>query len=203
MGQGADETIGGYSSYFQDYWVSLLRQGRVREAWQVCGSPTRPLMVGIRGNVSLQPQRADFSWEMYKIGAYRTWAQARRQARLRQNPWFSEDLTRYFIDEDPSPVEMTLSHALKQSVRLCPRCPCTCGLRIAIPWPIRSKRAFPFLDYRLVSFVSALSRRLEGAWDRGINMCFEKAMRGRIPESVRARVDKMGFSYREQKMVCT
>jgi len=33
-GQGADETIGGYSSYFQDYWVSLLREGRVRKAWE-------------------------------------------------------------------------------------------------------------------------------------------------------------------------
>ena len=33
-GQGADETIGGYSSYFQDYWVALIRRGRIREAWQ-------------------------------------------------------------------------------------------------------------------------------------------------------------------------
>ena len=32
-GQGADETIGGYSSYFTDYWMALIRQGRVRAAW--------------------------------------------------------------------------------------------------------------------------------------------------------------------------
>ena len=32
-GQGADETLAGYPSYFGDYWSGLLAGGRIAEAW--------------------------------------------------------------------------------------------------------------------------------------------------------------------------
>ncbi|MCS6316410.1 MAG: hypothetical protein H8K05_01230, partial [Nitrospira sp.] len=138
-----------------------------------------------------------FSWEMYKVGAYRTWAQARRQARLRQNPWFSEDLTRYFIDEYPSPVEMTLSHVLKQSVVSAPL-PLYLRIEDRNSMAHSVEARLPFLDYRLVSFVSALSDdwKVRGPWNKYV---LREGMRGRIPESVRTRVDKMGFPTASKK----
>jgi asparagine synthase (glutamine-hydrolysing) len=50
----------------------------------------------------------------------------------------------------------------------------------------------PFLDYRLVSFAFSLPPdwRMRGPWNKFV---LREGMRGRIPESVRARVDKMGF----------
>jgi len=195
-GQGADETIGGYSSYFQDYWVSLLRQGQVREAWQAVTSYTAAHGGNSRQRFTAAAARG-FSWEMYKVGAYRTWAQARRQARLRQNPWFSEDLTRHFIDEDPSPVEMTLSHALKQSVVSAPL-PLYLRIEDRNSMAHSVEARLPFLDYRLVSFVSALSDdwKVRGPWNKFV---LREGMRGWIPESVRTRVDKMGFPTASKK----
>ena len=50
----------------------------------------------------------------------------------------------------------------------------------------------PFLDYRLVSFLFSLPSqwKIRGPWNKFI---LREAMRGRIPESVRSRPDKMGF----------
>ena len=49
----------------------------------------------------------------------------------------------------------------------------------------------PFLDYRLVSLVFNMAAhwRLRGPWNKFV---LREAMRERIPESVRTRVDKMG-----------
>ena len=50
----------------------------------------------------------------------------------------------------------------------------------------------PFLDHRLVSLLFSLPPhwKLNGPWNKYV---LREAMRGRIPESVRSRVDKMGF----------
>jgi len=50
----------------------------------------------------------------------------------------------------------------------------------------------PFLDYRLVSLLLSLppNWKLRGPWNKFV---LREAMRGRIPESVRTRMDKMGF----------
>jgi asparagine synthase (glutamine-hydrolysing) len=57
----------------------------------------------------------------------------------------------------------------------------------------------PFLDYRLVSFVSQdcqMTGRVRGPWNKYV---LREGMRGRIPESVRSRVDKMGFPTASKK----
>ena len=56
----------------------------------------------------------------------------------------------------------------------------------------------PFLDYRLVSFVFGLSDewKVRGPWNKYV---LREGMKGRIPESVRARVDKMGFPTASKK----
>ncbi|WHZ15479.1 MAG: Asparagine synthetase [glutamine-hydrolyzing] [Nitrospira sp.] len=195
-GQGADETIGGYSSYFQDYWVALLRQGRVREAWQAVTSYTMAHGGSSRERFTEAVNRW-LSWEMYKIDAYRQWAQTRRQARLRRSSWFSTDLTKYCINEDDSPVSGTLSSALNQSVVSAPL-PLYLRIEDRNSMANSVEARLPFLDYRLVSFVCGLPDdwKIRGPWNKYV---LREAMRGRIPESVRARVDKMGFPTASKK----
>jgi asparagine synthase (glutamine-hydrolysing) len=50
----------------------------------------------------------------------------------------------------------------------------------------------PYLDYRLVSLILNLPAewKLRGPWTKFV---LREGMRGRIPEAVRCRVDKMGF----------
>ncbi len=137
------------------------------------------------------------SWEMYKIGTYRTWAQARRQARIRQNPWFSGDLTKHFISEDISPSSSALSTSLKQSVVSAPL-PLYLRIEDRNSMAHSVEARLPFLDYRLVSFVCGLpdNWKVRGPWNKYV---LREGMRGRIPESVRSRVDKMGFPTASKK----
>ena len=195
-GQGADETIGGYSSYFQDYWVSLLQQGRVAAAWQAVKAYTEAHGGNSRARMTAAASRC-ISWEMYKIGSYRTWAQARRQARIRQNPWFSGDLTQHFISEDTPPSSAALSTALKQSVISAPL-PLYLRIEARNSMAHSVEARLPFLDYRLVSFVCGLSDewKVRGPWNKYV---LREGMKGRIPESVRSRVDKMGFPTASKK----
>ncbi|MGC3976647.1 MAG: asparagine synthase (glutamine-hydrolyzing) [Nitrospira sp.] len=195
-GQGADETIGGYSSYFQDYWVSLLQQGRVAAAWQAVKAYTEAHGGNSRARMTAAASRC-ISWEMYKIGSYRTWAQARKQNRVRQNPWFSGDLTKHFISEDIPPSSAALSTALKQSVISAPL-PLYLRIEDRNSMAHSVEARLPFLDYRLVSFVCGLPDewKVRGPWNKYV---LREGMNGRIPESVRSRVDKMGFPTASRK----
>ena len=195
-GQGADETIGGYSSYFQDYWVSLLQQGRVGAAWQSVTAYTNAHGGNARVRMMEAASRC-LSWELYRIGAYRRWAQTRRQARLRQNPWFSADLTQHFINEDVPPSSAALSNSLKQSVISAPL-PLYLRIEDRNSMAHSVEARLPFLDYRLVSFVHGLPDdwKVRGPWNKYV---LREGMRGRIPESVRSRVDKMGFPTASKK----
>ncbi len=195
-GQGADETIGGYSSYFQDYWVSLLQRGRVGAAWQAVTAYTNAHGGNARARMMEAASRC-LSWELYRIGAYRRWAQTRRQARLRQNPWFSADLTQHFINEDVPPSSAALSSSLKQSVVSAPL-PLYLRIEDRNSMAHSVEARLPFLDYRLVSFVHGLpdNWKVRGPWNKYV---LREGMRGRIPESVRSRVDKMGFPTASKK----
>ena len=195
-GQGADETIGGYSSYFQDYWVSLLQQGRVGAAWQAVTAYTEAHGGNSRTRMTAAVSRC-LSWEMYRIGRYRTWAQTRRQTRIRQNPWFSRDLTKHFISEDLPPGSAALSASLKQSVVSAPL-PLYLRIEDRNSMAHSVEARLPFLDYRLVSFVCGLPDdwKVRGPWNKYV---LREGMRGRIPESVRSRVDKMGFPTASKK----
>lgn len=50
----------------------------------------------------------------------------------------------------------------------------------------------PFMDYRLVSLAFRVrgDRKIQGVWNKAL---LRSSLRGRIPDSVRNRVEKMGF----------
>jgi asparagine synthase (glutamine-hydrolysing) len=189
-GQGADETAAGYHGYFESYWLTLLAHGRINKLWSEIGE----YVEAHGGN-----RYGRFCWVLQRL--FR--AQLKRmkpccrlagwkQYRQRQNhPWFTPDLTELLPREEPEFLGVDLNTKLKRSVE---RAPLPLYLRIedrnsmAHSLEVR----LPFLDYRLVSLLFNIpgDKKMKGPWNKYIE---REAMRNRIPESVRSRMDKMGF----------
>lgn len=188
-GQGADETIGGYPSYFRDYWFSLLQNGQLTEAWREVSAyatnhdkdSMRLIMDLIRHFVQTQAQKSAF---------YRRVAAQRRRDRAIAESWTSPDLAQSMPLRNQR-LAADLCSVLNRSIS---RTPLPLYLRVedrnAMAHSVEAR--LPFLDYRLISFVLTLPSgwHLRGPWNKYV---LREAMRDRIPESIRSRLDKMGF----------
>ena len=187
-GQGADETLGGYGSYFHNYWQSLLERrafgalfSEVR-AWT--GAQQRALLPTLLGVLRRHVQAA-----LQHVGPYRRASQERWRQRLRRQDWLSPSLRDHATP--PRFPQQDLDATLAWSVQ---RDPLPIYLRVED----RNSSAHsiegrvPFLDHRLVSlaFSMAPEWHMRGSLNKFV---LREAMRGRIPEMVRARRDKMGF----------
>jgi asparagine synthase (glutamine-hydrolysing) len=190
-GQGADETIAGYGSYFRDYWNTLLRRGSVLQAWlEIERYATSHGCSG--GRLFMRQLRHLIQSKLHGIRAYRSLARRRNLSRLRSDPWFTPELSRCHPEQEPlNFAGDDLNTSLVGSI-----------IRDSLPVYLRVEdrnsmahsieARVPFLDYRLVSFVLGLPAnwKMRGAWNKFV---LREGMRNRIPESVRSRVDKMGF----------
>jgi asparagine synthase (glutamine-hydrolysing) len=189
-GQGSDEVIAGYSNFFTDYWYTLLQNGDLRAAWQQIaqygaahGGNSAALFVGALRRL-IQNQVCQY--RAYQRAAYWT-----RQRAAKREQWFTRELSDHLYVEQDGPTDWTLDAKLKRAVELTP-------LPLFLRVEDRNSMAhslearLPFLDYRLVSLAFSLSVRwkMRGPWNKYV---LREAMRQRIPESVRTRVDKMGF----------
>jgi asparagine synthase (glutamine-hydrolysing) len=189
-GQGADETIGGYSSYFADLWTTLLRRGRVGELWRDISAHS--VMHGGAPGARLRKTCEKLLREQFGRSAlYRRAAAARRRDALASRGWLTGDL----LDAAPTPVRERERGDLQSILRRATtRTPLPLYLRVedrnSMAHSIEAR--LPFMDYRLVEFAFRLpaSWRLRHGWNKYI---LREALRGRIPEVVRSRVDKMGF----------
>jgi asparagine synthase (glutamine-hydrolysing) len=190
-GQGADETIGGYDSYFRDYWYTLVRGGRLRDAWSQVGEYARSHR-GSRPRLVQRLARHLVQTELRSLGLYRAMSHSARVRRLRANSWFEESL-REQLPLDQANGELDLMSTLRHGVTVSP-------LPLYLRVEDRNSMAhsvearLPFLDYRIVSLLFNLKPEwhLRGPWNKFV---LRESMRGRIPESVRSRVDKMGFPH--------
>ena len=189
-GQGADETIGGYGSYFSDYWCTLLKRGDVGQAWGEIGQyvATRG---GKRTHLYMRQWRRLVQERMGAVGTYRRAARWNRQRINAKDAWFTRELSRHEKPEEMNGHAKDLNARLAYSV-------CHSPLPLYLRIEDRNSMAhsvearLPFLDYRLVSLCFGLPSEwhLRGPWNKYV---LREAMRGRIPESVRSRIDKMGF----------
>ena len=197
-GQGADEVIGGYSSYFSDYWYTLLRDGKVREVWNEIDSFTS-LHGGNNLSLFLTALRQLVKVALRKANSYQQLARWKNRRAIRRHPWFTTELSEQTERDDRPGNHWTLDGILRQSVE---RGPLPLYLRLedrnSMAHSVESR--LPFLDYRLVSLVfkSAAQWRIRGPWNKYL---LREAMRQRIPESVRTRVDKMGFPVPQGKWI--
>ncbi|HSE58496.1 MAG TPA: asparagine synthase (glutamine-hydrolyzing) [Nitrospiraceae bacterium] len=189
-GQGADETIGGYFSFFLDYWRELLGKGRVNKAWAEIRAYAE-----VHGESPLHSLKsASMSLLMtalHGVPLYRALSDRRHGRKVRSHPWFTKDLSSHVPSGERQSGVNRLNGVLKRAVT---EFPLPLYLRIedrnSMAHSVETR--LPFLDYRLVSLLFGLPSewKVRGPWNKFI---LREAMRGRIPESVRARPDKMGF----------
>ena len=195
-GQGADEVIAGYSSYFPDYWQMLIRQGRFGVAWNEIqlytsrhGGSAWKCFLSSLGKVGITA--------LHHIPAYHSLSVWRNQRKRQGNTWFSPELCRYFERDVPEYLDLSLNAIQMRDVE---HAPLPLYLRIedrnSMAHSVETR--LPFLDYRLVSlaFNMAAHWKLRGPWSKHV---LREAMRQRIPESARTRIDKMGFPVPNQK----
>jgi asparagine synthase (glutamine-hydrolysing) len=130
--------------------------------------------------------------ELRSLGLYRAMSQSARVRRLRANSWF-EDSLRQQLPLDEADPGVDLMSSLRHGVTVAPL---PLYLRVedrnAMAHSVEAR--LPFLDHRVVSFLFGLKPEwhLRGQWNKFV---LRESMRGRIPESVRSRVDKMGFPH--------
>ncbi|MEJ7812201.1 MAG: asparagine synthase (glutamine-hydrolyzing) [Gemmatimonadaceae bacterium] len=190
-GQGADETIGGYPYFFVHHWYTLLRAGKTEECWREINAYCQHSAENATA-LYRRALRHFAQTEMSRVSAYRHAARWRQARELRGNAWFTDEITQQLQSADARRREdRKLQSALKQAVEVAP-------LPLYLRVEDRNSMAhsvearLPFLDYRLVSLVFQLSDRwkLRGPWSKFV---LREAVKGKIPEEVRARGDKMGF----------
>jgi asparagine synthase (glutamine-hydrolysing) len=187
-GQGADESIGGYHAFFADLWLTLVQRGRLADAWRDIRGYSR--LHG--GNTLLRFLEAgtrEAKRRLKRFEAYRELSRRRnahRRAHLRR--WFHLDFDIEVMSSSPAGY---LDQVMRVAVE---RAPLPLYLRIedrnSMAHSIEAR--LPFLDHRLVSLVFRLpiEWRLRAGWNKYV---LREAMRGRIPELVRSRAEKMGF----------
>lgn len=189
-GQGADETAAGYSSYFNEYWASLIRQARLMAAWREMSAYAAAHRVpktrlykeaGLRAIATMVA-----SWSLYRLAKDRI---APKRAAVSE--WFDAAFLTAYQPVRERLAPQSLSEVLRYAVE---HSPLPLYLRVedrnSMGNSVESR--LPFMDYRLVSFLFSMpdEYKLRGEWNKYIQ---RRALIGKIPESVRMRVDKMGF----------
>jgi asparagine synthase (glutamine-hydrolysing) len=190
-GQGADETGAGYHNYFNGYWQSVLAASGARvlfgelqsyaQYWG--GNPTRSFIKVLHRALAAQP---------YRLQSYRNLRSQLAVKQDRRHPWFTRELLDKLRPRPEGEVDrLYLDHQLRHAVE---RSPLPLYLRIedrnAMAHSVEVR--VPFLDYRLVDLLFSLPghHKMRGPYNKYI---IREAMRGKIPQSVRERQDKMGF----------
>lgn len=189
-GQGADETLAGYPSYFTTFWQALMRESNfVSAAREIrsCAKANGAAFLPIFWRQAAFFVRA----QLGAIKAYRRVSLARRNADLEQRSWYSAELLKHLKADTYRRYNQSLHEELCHSIFTSPL---PLYLRIedrnAMAWSVESR--VPFLDHRLVEFALQADSRLlmSGPYNKYL---LRQAMNGKIPESVRLRIDKMGF----------
>ncbi|MEP6834594.1 MAG: asparagine synthase (glutamine-hydrolyzing) [Gemmatimonas sp.] len=182
-GQGADETIGGYTPFFSETWLDLVRGGHLMRAIdevkayakvhkQPVAGLLRALMIRFMATTIPRPRSTAHRPGMYAAvlsGDART---LNMQAPHERLPVGLHNVLAHSVEEYPLPLYLRIEdrNSMAHSV----------------------EARLPFLDYRLVTFAFQLenSWKIRGPWNKYV---LRSAMKGVVPESVRTRVDKMGF----------
>ena len=193
-GQGGDEVMGGYPSYFFVLLGELLRARRLRALWHealarraLVGEPPERLLLGAL-------YQAAPPWLRQPLYALRVRAQFPLSP-AGERLW--RDAPARFLSEPPP-----LCQGPPEAWTLFDRYLLDCIARYALPHILRhddrssmahgvESRA-PFLDHRLLELLLATdpTARLGDGYTKRL---LRQAARGLLPEAVRLRVDKTGF----------
>jgi asparagine synthase (glutamine-hydrolysing) len=173
-GNGGDELLAGYIPYFRTYLTSARRQGHL-----VAGA--RELVMG---------------WDLYQ----RYFLEAARQRLpfgskpFGPRPFLrasSGELDRVHYAASPNLNQRLADDVLKFSTPNLLRYEDKNSMAFSI------EARVPFLDHELVEFIFGLpiDQKIDGGWNRAV---YRRALKGKIPEKIRRRRKKIGFSNPEE-----
>jgi len=175
-----------------------LKKGELREAWNEIGTFTA-FHGGSDVKLCLSVVRHLMQVALRQVATYQRLARWKNHRAARRDPWFTTELSEHVDIDGHQITDWSLDGILRQSVERGP-----------LPSYLRSEdrnsmahsveARLLFLDYRLVSLVfrCAAQWKMRGPWNKYL---LREAMRQRIPESVRTRVDKMGFPVPQGKWI--
>lgn len=193
-GQGADETLAGYHGFFGARMAGLARQWEFRE-----------LLAEIRAIRAIHGyslMRSVAYLADYALPAAITFHLRRLALKdsVAQDDWLNLAVLGHDRG-DPRAVDRASVRKLSLSQIE------STNLPMLLHWEDRNSMAHsvesrvPFLDYRLVEFVTGLPESM--LVSRGITKrVLRRAMQGILPDSVRERTDKIGFATPEQTWMC-
>jgi len=189
-GQGADESWAGYPPYFFNYWYTLMAAGRFPKLRREIGGYSRMHDIS-RLSAWQTTTKSIVRSQFRKSAKYRELSARRAKRRVTAKPWFTDDLSSLYVPEATDDVRLDIHSHLRRSLT-------KHSLPLYLRVEDRNSMAhsietrLPFLDYRVVSLALTSDARwlLKGGWNK---YALREAMRGVIPEVVRAREDKMGF----------
>ena len=189
-GQGGDETLAGYHSYYLYYLADLLKSFRPISFLQTLISHCR------NHSLSFLPALAHAIGFTFPDSVKLKVKKITRKETAGLN-WLNEDFTqRYQYPSLPIKYKTHLENILYQALFYN-------GLPSLLHYEDRNSMAFsiearvPFLDYRLVEFLFSLpiSQKIHYGTTKVV---LRNSMEGILPEKIRNRRDKIGFATPEE-----
>lgn len=186
-GQGADEQLAGYHTFFAPYLAGLFKQGKWLTLWREIQANKR--VHGYSELTSLKHLANMLLPETMRQALRKLGGKASAHA-----DWLNWQAMK-IRPQDPFARLGGKTDSLKQFSRA--QLTAT-NLQMLLHWEDRDSMAHsiesrvPFLDYRLIEYVLALpdSFKLAGGVTKRV---LRESMRNILPERVRMRMDKLGF----------
>jgi asparagine synthase (glutamine-hydrolysing) len=185
-GQGADEVLAGYDSFYGSYLSSLLLRGRWRRLWREARAlgadgGRSPSVLAKMILACLLPLHHGPSWSWPREG--------RRAHGLLDPDWRRRVGLRW---RGPHPMRRQRSLRRMTIARIESTLPALLhhADRMSMAHSIEAR--VPFLDHRVVELALGLAdeEKLGHGWTKGV---LREAMEGVLPEKVRRRTDKLTF----------
>ena len=188
-GQGADEILAGYHSYRSNYWYTLISKGKIKKALSEIRKYSKFHNIPFKELLGYTVNKT-VNTSMNTMQFVRQLKFLLKSEEIDNSSWYCPELLKQTYVGQGN-YDMTLTGVLQESLE---KYPLPLYLRIEDRNSMGNsvEARLPFMDYRLVSYVFKLNDeyKMNGQWNKYI---LRQAMKNQIPESVRMRVDKMGF----------
>jgi asparagine synthase (glutamine-hydrolysing) len=190
-GQGADETLAGYYSYYRELWQGLFNSGKIPSLLQSMSAYRREHQMSFLHELTSLMKFAVIRKSL-PIHDHVQRAKRNRLYRLKQSKLFTGPIIDSIRAREYPIAGDGLRQVLRRSVEVS-ELPLYLRVedRNAMAHSVEAR--LPFMDYRLVSFADKVSDdiKLKAPWNKWL---LRESMKGKIPELVRTRASKYGFS---------